>query len=151
VTDLLRAALPSNQYSNKRISYAQLYTLHMPDLRKLNAISPAATNILLVLIEIMNRRNAIVISVEGIERISGYSKSTVIRALSLLEGSNFIQRIRADSATVIVINNAVAWKDKPAYRARMAEFDARVIAFDFEQFGEIESKKKLKKIGKLRD
>jgi len=129
-----------------RRPYTQLYNAHINDIRELLSVSPGAVNLLLVMIEHMGRRNALVASIASLVRISGTSKSTVLRALELLEKSNFIQRIAVDTAPVIIINDQVVWTDRPEFRGKMTAFDAAVITFDDEQPTSHQRRRCLKKL-----
>ena len=120
--------------------YTQLYNAHIPEVRQLLKISPAAVSLLLVMIEFMGKKNALVASISSLMKISGSSKSTVIRALDILEKSKFIQRAWVETAPVIFINDQVVWTDKPEFRGKMATFEANVITFDDEQPSQLASK-----------
>ena len=142
------ASAVSTRSQPRGIPFTQLYNAHIRDLRQLLSCSPAAFDLLLAMVEIMGRRNSLVASVAALMRITNKSKSTILRAVGLLERSNFVQRINVDGATVYTVNQAIVWKDKPEYRGKMALMDAKIISFDFEQPADAMDHKVLKKLTK---
>lgn len=128
--------------------YVQLYTVHIADIRELISHSASAADLLFVMVEIMGKRNSLVASIPTLMRLTGKSKSTVLRSRELLISSNFVDYMVVDGASVYTVNVCVAWKDKPEFRGRMATFDAKVITFQDEQPDGYDTQKKLKKVAK---
>lgn len=89
--------------------------------------------VLYVLLERMNQRNALVVSVETLCKLTGKSRSTVSRALSELRRRNYIDVLRAGNIPVMVVNKRVAWTTDTILREKLAIFDAQVILSAKEQ------------------
>lgn len=129
--------------------YVQIYTVHIADIRELISHSASAADLLFVMVELMGKRNSLVASIPTLMRVTGKSKSTILRARELLVASNFVAYMVVDGASVYTVNASVAWKDKPEFRgSRMASFDAKVVTFQDEQSDGFDTKKKLKKVAK---
>lgn len=113
--------------------FVQLYRSAMRAMRMLAIEAPMAHAVLYVLLERMNQRNALVVSVETLCKITGKSRSTVSRALSELRRRNYIDVLRAGNIPVIVVNKRVAWTTDTVLREKLAIFDAQVILSANEQ------------------
>ena len=76
------------------------------------ADSPLATRIYLLIVKKMNQKNALVTSYQFFMEYFGVSKSSVRRAISLLESENILQIKRSGGASVYLLNPDVVWKGK---------------------------------------
>lgn len=123
-------ALPT---ARSHAEFVQLYRSAMKAMRMLAIEAPMAHAVLYVLLERMNQRNALVVSVETLCKITGKSRSTVSRALSELRRRNYIDVLRAGNIPVIVVNKRVAWTTDTVLREKLAIFDAQVILSAKEQ------------------
>lgn len=123
------AALPAKE----RTLFVQLYRSAIRAMRNLAFEAPMAQGVLLVLMERMNRRNALVASQSTLSKLTGKSRKTIQRALAELQKRNFIEVVKVGNISVIVVNKRVAWTTDIALRDKLAGFDAQVIVSASEQ------------------
>lgn len=109
---------------------------YIRDIRLLADRSPAAFQILLYLAERMTKSNVVVMSGEALGEAIGKSRSTVHRALTLLEGEKWLQILKSGSTNAYVINSRVMWRDHSG--KRFSSFFAEVIISESEQGRSVE-------------
>lgn len=132
----------------KNLSYVQWEKSSMSAFRSLVGKSPAAVQVLSLITEQMDARNALVISQQTMADLCGISRPTVARAIAILKKHNWVETVRIGSTTAYVCNQSVFWqqaRDKRFY----ADFTARVIASaddQSESLEELQSEKKLHKL-----
>lgn len=112
----------------KNLNFVQLYKQHLMDLRRLTNRDSNALSILLIMVEKMNKQNALVISQKNLEKITGKSRTTVHRAIKVLREENFIEVIKIGTANAYVVNANVFWQDDHSKKSKFAIFDATVVA-----------------------
>lgn len=125
--------IKSEDRANKNKNFIQLYKNQLFSLRALNSISPTALSVLFILIEKMNKQNALVISQKTLQQITKKSRTTIYRAIKTLEDNAFIEKLNVGSANAYVINSNVFWQDNAGVKGKFAIFTATVIASDSEQ------------------
>lgn len=96
---------------NKRQNrnFVQLYRENMPELRWLMSKSGLASSILFFIIEHMDTRNALACSYNIFEDYFNVHRTTIYRALKLLEENGFIDILKMGTSNVYIINTEVAW------------------------------------------
>lgn len=102
-------------------------------MRNLTFEAPTAAGVLMVLLERMNRRNALVASQSTLCKITGKGRTAIQKALTDLRKRNFIEIVRAGNLSIIVVNARVAWTTDTVLREKLAVFDAQVIVSASEQ------------------
>lgn len=111
---------------------------YLRDQRSLARRSPAAWQVFTLLVERMNKSNAIVISQATIAGILGYTRTTINSAVKLLESENWVQIIKVGQVNAYVINSKVVWRDHSGSGKRFSGFFAQVVASEDEQTHPIE-------------
>ena len=104
----------------------------MPANRMLMKESPAAAVVLSLLREHMDEENAIIISYESIMEMTGYSKSTVQKAVNILKKDVWIQAVKVGTGNAYRVNSEAYWTtniDGKVY----SKFKATVLASAKEQ------------------
>lgn len=114
--------------TKKNLNFVQLYKQHLMDLRRLTNKDSNALSILLIMVEKMNKQNALVISQKNLEKITGKSRTTVHRAIKVLREEQFIEIIKIGTANAYVVNANVFWQDDHSKKTKFAIFDATVVA-----------------------
>lgn len=90
------------------------------------ADSPLAIRIYLLIVKKMNQKNALVTSYQFFMEYFGVSKSTVRRAISILESENILQIKRNGGASIYLLNPDVVWKGK-GNQIQYCEFEGNII------------------------
>lgn len=116
-----------------RTLFVQLYRTSMRAMRNLTLEAPTAAGVLMLLLERMNRRNALVASQSTLCKLTGKGRTAIQNAMNELRKRNFIDVVRVGNIAVIVVNSRVAWTTDTALRDKLAVFDAQVIASASEQ------------------
>ncbi len=114
--------------TKKNLNFVQLYKQHLMDLRRLTNKDSNALSILLIMVEKMNKQNALIISQKNLEKITGKSRTTVHRAIKVLREEQFIEVIKVGTANAYVVNANVFWQDDHSKKTKFAIFDATVVA-----------------------
>lgn len=95
--------------SKKNRNFVQLYRDNMPELRWLMAKSGIASSILFFILEHMDNKNALACSYAVFEDYFEVSRTTIYRAIKLLEENGFIDVLKMGTSNVYVVNTDVAW------------------------------------------
>jgi len=129
-----QTTLKASQMMRRPITWAQLSLEASEDLRDLIGREPKAAQLMLALIERMTPGGGgvVVVSRTTMGEIIGASVPTVTRALRVLIGEGWVQRIRIGGAPALAINSRVAWVGARG-DLQHAVFSATVIASRSEQ------------------
>lgn len=117
-------------------SFVQIEKKNLKAFRYLALENPTSVAVLFSLVENMNRENAVMISFSGLEKLTGYSRATISRAIKYLEDNNWIQIIKIGTANAYLINSGAFWQtygDK-----KVTSFRANILAFSDEQTKSLE-------------
>lgn len=106
------------------------------DLRSLSRRMPAAFEILTLITERMNKSNALVISQATMCQILGYGRTTVHKAVRLLEDEKWVQVVKVGTANAYIVNSKVVWRDHSG--KRYGSFFAEVVVSETEQAKTVE-------------
>lgn len=106
------------------------------DLRSLSRRMPAAFEILTLITERMNKSNALVISQATMCQILGYGRTTVHKAVRLLEDEKWVQVVKVGTANAYIVNSKVVWRDHSG--KRYGSFFAEVMVSETEQAKTVE-------------
>lgn len=121
----------AEEKAKKNQNFVQLYRQELLELRALTTKDPNAMSLLLVLVEKMNKQNAIVMSQKTMMQITGKSRPTVARAIKTLKDTRFLQVVKIGSANAYIINSKVFWQS--GVNGKYATFNATVVASGKEQ------------------
>jgi hypothetical protein len=126
--------LKATQTMGRPITWAQIQMDALEELQGLTRRAPKAAELMLALIRCMQPGSGgvVVASRETMRELLGASMPTVERALRVLIGEGWVQRIRIGSAHALAINERVAWVG-PRGDLPHAVFSATVIASRAEQ------------------
>lgn len=101
------------------------------DLRSLSRRMPAAFEILTLITERMNKSNALVISQATLGQLLDYGRTTIHKAIKLLEEEKWLQIVKVGTANAYVVNSKVVWRDHSG--KRYSSFYAEIIVSEAEQ------------------
>lgn len=121
----------ADEAAKKNYNFVQVQKSALKDMRSLSSRSPKAMQLLLTLVEKMNRENAIMISKKTLEQITGMSSATVTRAIALLKDERWVQVIKVGTSNVYRVNSLAFWQ--AAKDQRYASFRATIVASEAEQ------------------
>lgn len=128
----------------KNLNFVQMYKDEIKQLRGLVNLNATAFEILLILVEIMDKENAILISYSAMMQITKKSRQTCSKAIGDLQKSNFIKVIRSGSSNIYMINSNVFWTSDNQSKNKTATFNAKVFVTQEEQgenWNDIKTKK----------
>jgi hypothetical protein len=115
----------------KNSDFVQFTRRGMREYSELLARSPFAGRLLVMMAEKMDYNNALVASSQVLEELTGSSRSTVARALSLLKKECWMDVVKLGTANAYVINSGVFWT---SYGDRKhACFQATILATSTDQ------------------
>lgn len=117
-----------NEYEKrkKNHNFIQLYRDNMPELRWLMSNHSFASSLLFFILEHMDNRNALACSYSVFEDYFGKSRSTVYRAIKLLEENGFLDVLKMGTSNVYVINENLAWSDSND-KKKFAKYDGKIL------------------------
>lgn len=114
-------------------NFVQVSRGHIKAISALAKKSPLAHQILWILVENMGRTtNAVVCSYKALEELTGYSRRSVARGVSILKKESWIDTVKVGNATAYAVNSRIFWQAKRNQK-RYAMFSASVIATESEQ------------------
>ena len=112
--------------SKKNRNFVQLYRDNMPELRWLMAKSGIASSILFFILEHMDNKNALACSYAVFEDYFEVSRTTIYRAIKLLEENGFIDVMKMGTSNVYVVNTDVAWSSWENQK-QFAQFEGKML------------------------
>ena len=118
---------------NKNHNFVQLYRDQLLQLRKLTHKNKTALSVLLLLVEKMNKQNALIISQNTMMKILGKSRQTISKSINVLKKEKFIDIVKVGSANAYIINANVFWQNSQLMKDKTAIFTATVFAVGEEQ------------------
>ena len=95
--------------SKKNRDFVQIYRASMPEIRWLMVNHAFASSVLFFILEHMDGRNCLSCTHEIIMDYFGKSRSTVHRAIKILEENGFLGILKQGPTNVYIINAQVAW------------------------------------------
>lgn len=115
--------------------WAQFNLKKVSTLNKLIKENPTSARVLLTMIDKMDNRNAIVISMKALSEILLLSRSTLHRSIQFLKENGLIKIYKSGSSNVYAVNDDIVWKSYATNR-KFSAFDAKVILSKDEQENE---------------
>ena len=113
--------------------YVQVTRGYISEMRQLSRRSPLAHSILWLLVERMNKTNAVVISQQALAELLDSHKGSISRAVKLLSQENWIQVLKIGTSNAYVVNSTVVWRASNKTGVRYTVFNAEVVATETEQ------------------
>lgn len=110
----------------KNTNFVQLYRDHMPEMRWLMANHAFPSSLLFFILEHMDNRNTLACSYEVFIDYFGKSRTTVYRAITLLQENGFLDILKIGTSNVYVVNDNLAWTDKKTYK-KFAKYDGKIL------------------------
>jgi Fe2+ or Zn2+ uptake regulation protein len=110
----------------KNHNFIQLYRDNMPELRWLMSNHNFASSLLFFILEHMDNRNALACSYSVFEDYFGKSRSTVYRAIKLLEENGFLNLLKMGTSNVYVVNQDLAWSDSND-KKKFTKYDGKIL------------------------
>lgn len=157
VTDQLHKALEEKRLLEEQIRQQKIeqaknqnkdfVQLTRAEMRKISELSSkkggqSALNLLMLFAQNMNKQNAVMISFDMLEKVTGKSRATIDRSIKLLKQDQWIQVVKVGNANVYVLNSAVFWTDKAD--KRFASFSAQIVTTLDEQDADIRKNPEVK-------
>ncbi len=128
---LLEKEIEFRKKANK--DFVQLYKKELIQLRALTEKDPNALSVLFILVEKMNKQNAIVVSQKALMQWTGKSRTTIHNAIKALEETKFVQIVKIGTSNAYVVNSTVFWQSDALTKERTTTFSAQVVAIESEQ------------------
>lgn len=131
--DLKKAELLSEK--NRKSAYSNFLQLNRDNINHMISACKSNQNalqILLFLLEKMDRMNALVCSYKVIQEQLGISRSTASRAIQYLRDKGFIYVYKSGTSNVYVVNDDLAWTTY-GDKQRFCQFPANIVLSASEQ------------------
>ena len=122
-----RKGKEQEEITKKNFNFFQLYKEHLKDLRALAQQDKNALTLLLIMVEKMNKQNALAISQSNLMKITGKKRTSVHNAIKALKQHNFIEVVKIGTANAYKVNSNVFWQDANRRKDKFAVFDATVV------------------------
>ena len=126
------------QELQKKSPYKEFAQLNTGDerimfaIRELIGSCPVAAQILIFIIEHADHHNAVICSSKVLEEALSVSRTTIFRAVRVLQDNNYVKILKSGTSNVFVLNSEIAWKSW-GKNYQHAEFSAQVILTQSEQ------------------
>jgi hypothetical protein len=124
------------EIAKKNYNFIQIQKKALKLLRDLIDKNATAARIITLMAEKMNKQNALVCSYDTLMKITGMSRSTLVRSIKYLKDHKWIDVVKVGSANAYIINSNIFWQDEGD--KRFAVFNAVVIASSDEQDESVE-------------
>lgn len=112
--------------AKKNRNFVQLYRDYIPELRWLSNKSGLAMSILFFIMEHMDNKNALACSYTVLEEHFNKGRTTIFRAIKLLEENGFISILKMGNCNAYTLNYEVAWTTW-ANQKQYAKFDGKIM------------------------
>lgn len=128
--------------AKKNLNFVQIEKRNLKAFRMLAIESPTCVAVMFALAEHMNRQNAVMISYEALEFLTGYARATLSKAIRMLEEKKWIQIVKVGNANAYLINSGAFWQSYG--NRKYTSFHAQIVAIDKEQTKPVEEMAKVK-------
>jgi DNA-binding transcriptional ArsR family regulator len=95
--------------------------------------NPTALKIFSWLIEIADRRNAVVVSYAAISKSVNLCERTIRKSISYLKKNHLLTVLKSGNMNVYILNDRVVWKDTANTKDKYSKFSAEVYLIASEQ------------------
>lgn len=106
--------------------FSQIYDNHWATFRALVDAYPTALKVFTWLIELADRRNAVVVSYLSLSKGLNLHERTIRNAISYLKEKNFLTVLKSGNMNVYVLNDQIVWKDTGDKKDKYSRFSAEV-------------------------
>lgn len=128
--DLARAEA-AEAHVKKNADFLQLSKSAVPELAALARKNIRAFDVLMLLIQKMDKQNAIMMSSASISAVLEISPATFKRAMAVLRNDRWVQIVKVGTSNAYLVNSRAFWQ---SYRThRVASFNAKIITTGAEQ------------------
>lgn len=87
---------------------------------------PTALKVFTWLIDLADKRNAVIVSYKGISSSIALSERTVYNAIAYLKEKGFLNVLKAGNMNIYVLNDQIVWKDTADKKDKFSQFSAKV-------------------------
>lgn len=119
------------EQEKKNTRFWQLSQSHIFHIRKLAKSAPAAHQLLMTMVENMNRTNSLVATQKVLASYSGYSVATIKTAIKYLAEHNWIELFKIGNIHGYRVNSRIVWGTTP--HGRNAAFNATILLSEEDQ------------------
>ena len=113
--------------------FSQVYNTHWATFRTLVDVYPTALKVFTWLIELADRRNAVVVSYLSLSKGLNLHERTIRNAIAYLKEKNFLMVLKSGNMNVYVLNDQIVWKDTGDKKDKYSSFSAEVYVVATEQ------------------
>ncbi len=113
--------------------FSQVYHSWWPLQRALIEEYPNALRVFSWLIEVADKRNAVLASYSAMATSIGLNARTIMRAISYLVDKQLVTVLKSGNMNVYVINDRIIWKDTADRKDKFSQFSAEVFILASEQ------------------
>jgi len=106
--------------------FTQIYNSHWSTFRTLIDTYPTALKVFTWLIELADKRNAVVVSYSSLSKGMNLHERTIRNAISYLKEKNVLKVLKSGNMNVYVINDQIIWKDTADKKDKYSRFSAEV-------------------------
>jgi len=128
VNNRLNEALSSvetEKRATRNYNFVQVYKSELMLLRGLIDLSPQSAKILLLMVEKMNKQNAIMIPQDSLQKVFGLkSRSTITKAISVLKKQRWIDVKKVGSMNIYRVNSTAFWQSNAQTKGHVSCFEA---------------------------
>lgn len=117
----------------KNLNFVQWNRATMASFRALNTRNPLAANVLMMLVEKMNRQNALMVSQATLCKMCGCGRTSLYAAVKLLKQERWIQTVKVGQNNAYLVNAQVFWQDSRDKKHAEVVFNATIVASREEQ------------------
>jgi DNA-binding transcriptional ArsR family regulator len=113
--------------------FSQIYHAWWPVQRVLIDEYPTALKVFSWLVEVADKRNAVIVSYPAMAVALGLNKRTIMRAISYLVGKKLVTILKSGNMNAYVLNDRIIWKDTADLKDKYSQFSAEVYVVASEQ------------------
>ena len=110
----------------KNVNFIQIYRDNMPELRWLMTKQPFASSLLFFILEHMDTKNALACSYSVFCDYFEKGRTTVYRAIKILEENGFIDVLKMGTSNVYIVNQDLAWTSYHTSK-KYAKYDGNIL------------------------
>lgn len=113
--------------------FTQVYNQYWAVQRTMLREYPTALNVFSWLIEVADRRNAVLVSYPAIGSALGINERTARRAISYLVENKLVTITKTGNTNIYLLNDRIVWKDTADKKDKYSQFSAEVYILASEQ------------------
>lgn len=113
--------------------FSQVYNQHWKTFRVIIDEYPTALKVFTWLIEVADKRNAVVVSYSAMSKGLALAERTIRNAIAYLRDKQLLTVLKSGNMNVYVLNDRVVWKDTADRKDKYSQFSAEVFITASEQ------------------